>query len=141
MPWEVSRTIVGANRCVPGKKCRVTGIVTNKSARTITFRLTAPDPDFLTKLAMPASFPKTPSDSIVTYEQGQHLAMVAQLGTTQGSPPVAAILDYPLEEALSAYRAVITPMLTNIGELFDQTMSPQQFVSAMNSVMAQNGSR
>jgi len=29
-------------------------------------------------------------------------------------------------------------MLTNIGELFDQTMSPQQFVSAMNSVMAQN---
>ena len=34
--------------------------------------------------------------------------------------------------------AVITPMLTNIGELFDQTMSPQQFVSAMNSVMAQN---
>jgi len=34
--------------------------------------------------------------------------------------------------------AVITPMLTNIGELFDQTMSPQQFVSAMNTVMAQN---
>ena len=34
--------------------------------------------------------------------------------------------------------AVITPMLTNIGELFDQTMSPQQFVSAMNAVMAQN---
>ena len=34
--------------------------------------------------------------------------------------------------------AVITPMLTNIGELFDQTMSPQQFVTAMNAVMAQN---
>jgi hypothetical protein len=29
-------------------------------------------------------------------------------------------------------------MLTNIGELFDQSLSPQQFVSAMNTVMAQN---
>src|SRR5258706_3022874 len=67
--------------------------------------------DFEPKLAMPASFPKNPSDSIVTYEQGDHLAMVAQLGTTEGSPPIAAVLDYPLEEALSAYRPVITPML------------------------------
>ncbi len=34
--------------------------------------------------------------------------------------------------------AVITPMLTNIGELFDQTLTPQQFVDAMNKVTAQN---
>jgi hypothetical protein len=29
-------------------------------------------------------------------------------------------------------------MLTNIGELFDQTLSPQQFVNAMNAVTLQN---
>ena len=34
--------------------------------------------------------------------------------------------------------AVISPMLTNIGELFDQTLTPQQFVAAMNKVIAQN---
>ena len=34
--------------------------------------------------------------------------------------------------------AVISPMLTAIGELFDQTITPQQFVDQMNSVLAKN---
>ena len=34
--------------------------------------------------------------------------------------------------------AVIQPMLTNIGELFDQTLTPQKFIAAMNTVTAQN---
>ena len=34
--------------------------------------------------------------------------------------------------------AVISPMLTAIGELFDQTITPQQFVDQMNKVLASN---
>src|SRR6266567_3022097 len=48
---------------------------------------------------------------IATDQQNDHLAMMARLTTTATSRPVVAILDYPLEEALSTYRAVITPML------------------------------
>jgi YVTN family beta-propeller protein len=52
-----SNEVVGASRCAPGKPCRLSeGIVTNRIARTITFHLTAPDPDFLTKLAMPVAY-------------------------------------------------------------------------------------
>jgi YVTN family beta-propeller protein len=44
--------IVGARACHLGAPCNLArGIVIN--ARTVTFHLTAPDPDFLTKLAMP----------------------------------------------------------------------------------------
>jgi len=44
--------IVGAAACTPGKPCDLgRGIITNNAARTVTFRLTAPDPDFLYKLA------------------------------------------------------------------------------------------
>jgi YVTN family beta-propeller protein len=46
--------IVGAARCKPGSRCDLSrGIVTNDAARTVTFHLTAPDADFLTKLALP----------------------------------------------------------------------------------------
>lgn len=34
--------------------------------------------------------------------------------------------------------AVISPMLTAIGELFDQSISPQDFVNQMNTVLAKN---
>jgi peptide/nickel transport system substrate-binding protein len=45
--------IVGAAKC-KGKTCDLSrGIVGDPVARTVTFRLVAPDPDFLTKLAMP----------------------------------------------------------------------------------------
>jgi YVTN family beta-propeller protein len=50
-------SIVGANRCSPGEPCHLSaGIVTSQDTRTITFHLTQPDPDFLTKLAMPPAF-------------------------------------------------------------------------------------
>jgi YVTN family beta-propeller protein len=44
--------IVGASACTPGQPCDLSqGIITDDAARTVTFRLTAPDPDFLYKLA------------------------------------------------------------------------------------------
>jgi YVTN family beta-propeller protein len=44
--------IVGAASCTPGKPCDLArGIITDNAARTVTFRLTTPDPDFLYKLA------------------------------------------------------------------------------------------
>jgi YVTN family beta-propeller protein len=60
-------TIVGANRCTPGKPCRLSGIETGD--RTITFHLTAPDPDFPTKLAMPPAYAVPPG----TPKRAQHV--------------------------------------------------------------------
>jgi peptide/nickel transport system substrate-binding protein len=49
--------IVGADRCEIGKKCDLSrGIVADRAARTVTFRLTEPDADFLAKLALPMTF-------------------------------------------------------------------------------------
>jgi peptide/nickel transport system substrate-binding protein len=49
--------IVGASAC-RAKRCDLSaGIVTDAVARTITFRLTAPDPDFLAKLALAFAYP------------------------------------------------------------------------------------
>jgi peptide/nickel transport system substrate-binding protein len=63
--------IVGADRCKSGRRCDLSqGIVTDRSARTVTFHLTQPDPDFLAKLALtwadavPASTPP--------HDVGQH---------------------------------------------------------------------
>jgi peptide/nickel transport system substrate-binding protein len=51
------RGIVGATKCKPGRRCDLSrGIVADPVARTVTFRLTKPDPDFLTKLAMPWAY-------------------------------------------------------------------------------------
>jgi YVTN family beta-propeller protein len=51
------RGIVGADRCVAGKSCDLDrGIATDRAARTVTFRLTAPDADFLAKLALAPAF-------------------------------------------------------------------------------------
>lgn len=62
---------------------------------------------------------RSPDSIIATEQQDDHLAMTARLTTTAKSPPIVAILDYPLEEALSTYRAVITPMLLVLaGALF-----------------------
>ena len=51
------------------------------------------------RTAMPAS--TTPSTQRCTADHSGRRA----------SQPVIAVLDYPLEQALAAYRAVITPML------------------------------
>ena len=49
--------IVGADRCTAGKPCNLdSGIVVDRTAHTVTFHLTAPDPDFLAKLAQPGTF-------------------------------------------------------------------------------------
>ena len=49
--------IVGATGCRKGKRCSLTGgIVTDRAARTVTFRLTAPDAEFPSKLALPFAF-------------------------------------------------------------------------------------
>jgi hypothetical protein len=55
--------------------------------------------------------PASKDGVIATQEDGDRLAMMARLATAETSQPVIAVLDYPLEQALSAYRAVITPML------------------------------
>jgi ABC-type transport system substrate-binding protein/DNA-binding SARP family transcriptional activator len=61
--------IVGARRCEhrPGPCDLARGIVTNDAARTVTFYLTAPDPEFLYKLAFPWAYaipPGTPDHQI-----------------------------------------------------------------------------
>ena len=50
--------IAGAAACTPGKLCDLAhGMVINNPAGTVTFRLTAPDPDFLYKLALEFTAP------------------------------------------------------------------------------------
>jgi peptide/nickel transport system substrate-binding protein len=51
--------IVGADRCVARKQkpCKLdAGIVADRPSRTVTFKLTAPDPDFLARLALTGAF-------------------------------------------------------------------------------------
>jgi peptide/nickel transport system substrate-binding protein len=46
--------IVGADACAEGKPCDLSrGVVADRASRTVSIHLTAPDGDFLTKLAMP----------------------------------------------------------------------------------------
>jgi signal transduction histidine kinase len=57
-----------------------------------------------------------PKDYVTAADQEDgRLAMVARLQTAEESAPIIAILDYPLDEALSAYSAVINPMLLVLG--------------------------
>ena len=67
--WEdVFGKIVGANRCLARKPCKLdAGIVVDRAARTITFKLTAPDPDFLSDLAQSGAYavpPGTPAHDV-----------------------------------------------------------------------------
>jgi peptide/nickel transport system substrate-binding protein len=63
--------IVGADRCKPGKRCDLSrGIVTDRSAGTVTFHLTQPDPDFLTKLAL--TFADVVPASTPPHDVGRH---------------------------------------------------------------------
>lgn len=49
--------IVGADSCTAGKPCKLdAGIIPDRAARTVTFKLTAPDADFLARLALPGAF-------------------------------------------------------------------------------------
>jgi YVTN family beta-propeller protein len=62
--------IAGAAGCTKGKPCDLSrGILTDRAARTVTFRLTAPDGDFLSKLALPFAYAvpvATPSRDVGT---------------------------------------------------------------------------
>ena len=50
--------IAGAADCVPGKLCNLAqGVAVDDTADTVTFRLTAPDPDFLDKLTFEFTAP------------------------------------------------------------------------------------
>ena len=49
-------TIVGAKKCRAGSCDLSAGIETDDEARTVTFHLVEPDPDFLNKLTMPFAF-------------------------------------------------------------------------------------
>jgi len=51
------------------------------------------------------------STDIVSLRGEEFLAASAPLAVTQGSRKVMAILDYPLEETLRAYRGMVTPIL------------------------------
>ena len=63
--------IVGADRCKPDKRCDLSqGIVTDRSARTVTFHLTQPDPDFLAKLAL--TFADVVPASTPPHDVGRH---------------------------------------------------------------------
>ena len=64
--WNFGK-LVGANRC-NARTCKLdAGIVVDQVARTITFKLTAPDPDFLSNLAFSGAFavpPGTPAHGV-----------------------------------------------------------------------------
>ncbi|HXI99721.1 MAG TPA: ATP-binding protein [Micropepsaceae bacterium] len=71
---------------------------------------------YLPTVQLASTAAATSQNAVVAAEQkGDHLAMMARLVTSQTSRPVVAVLDYPLEEALNAYRVVITPMLLVLG--------------------------
>jgi YVTN family beta-propeller protein len=63
--------IVGAAGCAKGKPCDLSrGIVTDRPGRTVTFKLAAPDGDFLSKLALPFAYAvpaATPSRDVGTH--------------------------------------------------------------------------
>ena len=72
--------------------------------------------DYEPAIALPSPATVPQQAAILSTEQsGESLAMSARLATSDTSAPVIAILDYPLEEALSPYRAVIIPMLFVLG--------------------------
>ena len=64
--------IVGAKACRPHRCSLTRGVVTDAAANTITFHLTAADPDFLYKLAQPSAF-AVPADTALTAPQRRPL--------------------------------------------------------------------
>lgn len=60
---------------------------------------------------IPGIVDRAHAPQIVLHQHEKALAIVAPLVTAKGSAPVAAIIDFPLSEALAAYRGLITPML------------------------------
>ena len=64
------------------------------------------------RVQLPNAPPAASGVSNETVNEGHHDIMVAaRLQTTKGSAPVVAVLTYSLDEALSAYRSLILPLL------------------------------
>src|SRR6266516_1792980 len=55
-PTSFYSGIVGADKCKPEKCDLTTGVVADDSANTLTIHLTAPDPEFFDKLALPFAY-------------------------------------------------------------------------------------
>src|SRR6266702_2836409 len=55
-PTSFYSGIVGASKCKPKKCDLTTGVVADDSANTLTIHLTAPDPEFMDKLALPFAY-------------------------------------------------------------------------------------
>jgi signal transduction histidine kinase len=64
---------------------------------------------------LPAISEGARTPEILLHSHSQALAIVAPLRTAEGSAPVAAVIDFPLSEALAAYRGLISPMLLMLG--------------------------
>ncbi|HEX3431554.1 MAG TPA: ATP-binding protein [Rhizomicrobium sp.] len=64
---------------------------------------------------LPAIRDEARAPAIVLHRNSRALAIVAPLKTAEGSAPVAAVIDFPLSEALAAYRGLVTPMLLMLG--------------------------
>jgi signal transduction histidine kinase len=62
------------------------------------------------RLTLPANLSKAVSHEAI-WNGGHSLIVAARLETAKGSAPVAAVLSYPLDEALAAYRSVLLPLL------------------------------
>jgi len=72
LPVDYYNNIAGAARCLanPGSRCDLShGIVTDDRARTVTFHLTEPDPEFLYQLALEFAYvlpAETPAEAVST---------------------------------------------------------------------------
>ncbi|MEP6973391.1 MAG: ABC transporter substrate-binding protein [Actinomycetota bacterium] len=63
--------IIGADRCRPGRECDLTsGIETDDTARTVTFHLSKPQPDFLYAMALPFAS-AVPADTPMDLGKGE----------------------------------------------------------------------
>ncbi|HEY4986824.1 MAG TPA: ATP-binding protein [Bradyrhizobium sp.] len=66
----------------------------------------------LHNIDLPSQNYVTPTSAVLTQNGREYLAVTAPLKTVGGSAPVAAMLDYPLDDALATYRGVIWPMIS-----------------------------
>ena len=113
---STSAGIVGAAACLKTpKRCDLSqGIVTDPASNTVTFHLTAPDPDFLYKLALPAAYavpagtplkarlplPATGPYMIASYDPKHGSGSSATPASTSGRP-AAQPSGYPDEIVLT----------------------------------------
>jgi signal transduction histidine kinase len=64
---------------------------------------------------LPPASSSAQNAEIVTRSGDEYLVVSKSLQTAPGSRPVMAVLDYPLAQALGAYRSVIMPILVLLG--------------------------